>query len=110
MAYETKPGDISIFQNKNKKTETHPLLTGKAVLNVNELAQHVDGNGNVTLYVALWAKQGDGGTFWAGNIKLPRPRTNESNDLPPTQQDTQSPQPDPRNAEDITGANDDLPF
>ncbi len=54
MAYEQKEGDLAIFKVKEKKGETHPDWTGRAL---------IDG---VEKDVALWVKSD---TMLAGSIK-----------------------------------------
>jgi len=111
--YVPKSGDISIFTNKKKETEKHPLLTGKALLNINELKKFADENGDITMYVSLWGKVGNGGTFWAGKISPPRDQSTEfSNNLPPGTDFA----PEPAKAtgaeafQNEGGPDDDLPF
>lgn len=77
--YQPKPGDIAIFQNKNPKGKNSPLLTGKVHLNLNELQEHADPEGNVQLFVSLWGKQQkDGKPFWAGKANPPQPREEQN--------------------------------
>ena len=52
MAYETRPNTGSLFKNKNKETEKHPNMTGKAL---------VDG---VWYWVSAWTKQSDNVGGW----------------------------------------------
>lgn len=64
MAYEQKPGDISIFAETDKKNERAPDWKGTMI--VPEGVQPGD-----KLEVAVWAK-GDRGTMLAGSVKPPR--------------------------------------
>ncbi|TGT42764.1 DUF736 domain-containing protein [Mesorhizobium sp. M8A.F.Ca.ET.165.01.1.1] len=51
MAYETKPGNGSLFKNAKKEKETHPDYTGTAVL--------PDGS---EVWLSMWLKKSDKGT------------------------------------------------
>jgi hypothetical protein len=66
MAYEQRPGDISIFAETDKKNEKAPDWKGTMI--VPEGVQPGD-----KLEVAVWAK-GDRGTMLAGSVKPPRQR------------------------------------
>ena len=83
--YQNKPGDISIFTNDKKTSNTHPLLTGNVLININELKQHADPEGNVKLFISLWGKESaNGKTFWSGKANPPKPISNSSDALPGT--------------------------
>lgn len=58
MAYEQKPGDISIFPNDKKTSDNQPDMTGTLM----------DFNGK-KWRVAVWLKNG---TFYAGKISEPQ--------------------------------------
>lgn len=64
MAYEQKMGDISVFQETDKKSERAPDWRGAMI--VPEGVKPGD-----KLEVALWAKGGRG-TMLAGSVKPPR--------------------------------------
>lgn len=66
MAYEQRPGDISIFAETDKKNEKAPDWKGTMI--VPEGAQPGD-----KLEVAVWAKGGRG-TMLAGSVKPARQR------------------------------------
>lgn len=66
MAYEQKPGDISIFAETDKRNDRAPDWKGSMI--VPEGAKPGD-----KLEVAMWAK-GDRGTMLAGSAKFPRQR------------------------------------
>lgn len=66
MAYEQRPGDISIFAETDKKNEKAPDWKGTMI--VPEGVQPGD-----KLEVAVWAKGGRG-TMLAGSVKPPRQR------------------------------------
>lgn len=66
MAYEQKPGDISIFAETDKRNDRAPDWKGSMI--VPEGAKPGD-----KLEVAMWIK-GDRGTMLAGSAKFPRQR------------------------------------
>lgn len=72
MAYEQREGYISIFANKNRKSDKSPSHRGTAKLNGQELE------------IALWVKEGKGGRFFAGKIKPKQDRQQQltANDDP----------------------------
>jgi len=58
MAYERKPGDITIFKNKFKDSDKHPDYKGDGL--------GLDGN---TIDIALWVKKDkNGDSFFSGRI------------------------------------------
>jgi len=57
MAYEKKPGDISIFKN-DKAEGNQPQYRGELLT--------PDGK---TLTVSLWVKEGKSGKFFAGKVQ-----------------------------------------
>jgi hypothetical protein len=66
MAYEQRPGDISIFAETDKTNERAPDWKGSMIV--------PDGvKPGDKLEVAFWAK-GDRGTMLAGSVKPPRQR------------------------------------
>ena len=69
MAYEQRPGDISVFAETDKKNEKAPDWKGTMI--VPDGVQPGD-----KLEVAVWAK-GDRGTMLAGSVKPPRARDGE---------------------------------
>jgi hypothetical protein len=66
MAYEQRPGDISIFAETDKKNEKAPDWRGTMIV-------PDDAKPGDKLEVALWAKGGRG-TMLAGSVKQPRQR------------------------------------
>ena len=66
MAYEQKPGDVSVFKETEKRNDRAPDWKGSML--VPEGAKPGD-----KLEVALWAK-GDKGTMLAGSVKFPMQR------------------------------------
>jgi len=64
--YQQKPGDISVFLEREKRNDRSPDWRGS--LMVPEGAKPGD-----KLEVALWAK-GDKGTMLAGSVKFPNQR------------------------------------
>ena len=64
--YQQKPGDISVFLEKEKRNDRSPDWRGSLI--VPEGAKPGD-----KLEVALWAK-GDKGTMLAGSVKFPNQR------------------------------------
>lgn len=104
--YQPKPGDLSLFTNEQKKKED-PILTGKLLLNLNELMEKADESGNIELRLALWGKKSKDGskTFWAGKASPFQKRTEENttNEIPGSGQ---------INTSDAgsNGHGDDLPF
>jgi hypothetical protein len=66
MAYQQKPGDISVFAETDKKNDRSPDWKGSMI--IPEGAKPGD-----KLEVALWAK-GDKGTMLAGSVKFPNQR------------------------------------
>lgn len=59
MAYEKKPGDISIFKNDRKEKDTHPDYRGVGL-----------GLNGEKIKVALWLKKDrNGNTFMAGSMQ-----------------------------------------
>ena len=66
MAYEQRPGDISVFSETEKTNERAPDWKGSMIV--------PDGvKPGDKLEVAFWAK-GDRGTMLAGSVKPPRQR------------------------------------
>lgn len=62
MAYEIKPGQISVFRNKKKEKESHP--------DYNISCRTPDG---VELRGALWMKEsGKGVKYMSGKLEVPR--------------------------------------
>lgn len=62
MAYEKKPGDVSIFPNRKKvEGDRTPDFKGEILTPDGEL-----------LEIALWVKPMQGGTFYAGKAQKPR--------------------------------------
>ena len=61
MAYEQRPGDISIFREDDKKNEKGPDWKGTCIVPVGAKPGDV-------LEVAIW-KKGTSGTMLAGQIK-----------------------------------------
>jgi len=75
MAYEQKPGDVSVFKETDKRNDRAPDWKGSML--VPEGAKPGD-----KLEVALWAK-GDKGTMLAGSVKFPMQRSaGPANDSP----------------------------
>jgi hypothetical protein len=76
MAYESKPGDVSIFKN-NTDNPKAPQYTGTCIAE--------DGT---TYRISLWVKEGQKGKFFAGRMEKPNaqkavePFNLETNDLP----------------------------
>jgi hypothetical protein len=66
LAYEQRPGDISVFQERDKKNERAPDWRGTALIQIPDNARPGD---VVKMEVALWAK-GNSGTMLAGSIKV----------------------------------------
>jgi hypothetical protein len=66
MAYEQRPGDLSIFAETDKKNEKAPDWRGTMIV-------PDDAKPGDKLEVALWAKGGRG-TMLAGSVKQPRQR------------------------------------
>jgi hypothetical protein len=66
MAYEQRPGDLSIFAETDKKNEKAPDWRGTMIV-------PDDAKPGDRLEVALWAKGGRG-TMLAGSVKQPRQR------------------------------------
>lgn len=67
MAYEKKPGDVSIFPNRKKlEGDRSPDFKGEILTPDGEL-----------LEIALWAKPSNFGTFYAGKVQKPRPKFEE---------------------------------
>lgn len=64
MAYEQKPGDISVFKETDKKNERAPDWKGSMIV-------PDDAKPGDKLEVAFWAK-GDRGTMLAGSVKPAR--------------------------------------
>ena len=60
MAYEKKPGDISIFKNKSQN-ENAPAYTGTLLTPSGE-----------ELRVSLWVKESNGSKFFAGKVQEPQ--------------------------------------
>jgi hypothetical protein len=59
MAYETKPGDVSIFKN-NTENPKAPQYTGTCIA--------PDGT---TYRISLWVKEGAKGKFFSGRMETP---------------------------------------
>ena len=66
MAYEQRPGDLSIFAETDKKNDKAPDWRGTMIV-------PDDAKPGDKLEVALWAKGGRG-TMLAGSVKQPRQR------------------------------------
>ena len=73
MAYEQRPGDISIFAETDKKNEKAPDWRGTMIV-------PDDAKPGDKLEVALWAKGGRG-TMLAGSVKQPRQRESLGDDF-----------------------------
>lgn len=79
--YKRKPGDVVIFKNNYKDTDSKPDYTG-TVLGLND----------EDLEIALWVREGKNGKFFSGRMqesykkmdsKKPNPvNTNEDDGLP----------------------------
>lgn len=67
MSYQQKPGDISVFQETEKRNDRAPDWKGSMI--VPDGAKPGD-----KLEVAFWAK-GDRGTMLAGQVKFPNQRS-----------------------------------
>jgi hypothetical protein len=59
MAYETKPGDVSIFKNTTENPKA-PQYTGTCIA--------PDGT---TYRISLWVKEGAKGKFFSGRMETP---------------------------------------
>lgn len=66
MAYEQRPGDLSVFAETDKKNDKAPDWRGTMIV-------PDDAKPGDKLEVALWAKGGRG-TMLAGSVKQPRQR------------------------------------
>lgn len=73
LAYEQKPGDISIFAETDKRNDRAPDWKGSMV--VPDGAKPGD-----KMEVAMWIK-GDRGTMLAGSVKPPRQRESGDDDF-----------------------------
>lgn len=51
MAYEIKENSGTLFRNEKKEKDTHPNMTGKAMI------------GGILYYVSAWTKEGSKGKF-----------------------------------------------
>jgi hypothetical protein len=60
MAYETKPGDVSIFKN-NTENPKAPQYTGTCIA--------PDGT---NYRISLWVKEGQKGKFFSGKMEIPQ--------------------------------------
>jgi hypothetical protein len=71
MAYETKPGDVSIFKNTTDNPKA-PQYTGTCIA--------PDG----TPYrISLWVKEGAKGKFFSGKLEEPRQQQSAAVNLQP---------------------------
>ena len=61
MAYEQRPGDVSVFRNDKRGNEKAPDHKGYLIL-------HRDARKGDKIEVALWEKSGAKGPFLAGKI------------------------------------------
>lgn len=52
MAYEQKNNSGAIFRNNKREKDTHPNMTGKAMVN------------GVMVYVSAWTKERENGEKW----------------------------------------------
>lgn len=83
-SYVPKHGDVSVFVNNKKEKETHPLLWGKAYININELKDHANEEGMVELKISLWGYSGKNGSYWSGKMQVPQTSNEQTNALPPS--------------------------
>lgn len=89
MAYERKDNSFSTFKNTRKTTDTHPVLTGSALV------------GGVQYFVDIWFNTDKNGDRYAsGTFKPKLERAAEIR--------SSYDEPDTRSGADIT--DDDLPF
>lgn len=91
MAYERKPGDVAIFKNTRRQSDSHPEYTGTYL---NENGEECD--------IALWVKEGKNGKFFAGNLKFV-PWKKKEQSAPQSQQSQPS-------TDDVQFPSDDVPF
>lgn len=64
MAYEHKPGEVSIFKNEDRTADNQPEYKGSGM----------DANGNM-VEIALWVKTSKAGKkYFFGKIQPPRER------------------------------------
>lgn len=71
MAFEHKPGSLSIFKNDYKKSANQPDYKGKG--------KDLDGN---DVEIALWVKEGKSGKFFSAALSLPREQADPKQDEP----------------------------
>jgi hypothetical protein len=91
MAYEPKPGDVSIFKNERRDHEKYPHWRGEVILPSGE-----------TLEIVLWEKQGRKGAFFSGRVNTPRWR--ERAETPASAQAAEETAPSPALSESRTCA------
>lgn len=63
MAYEPKPGSLSLFKNDRKEKETHPDYKGDGM--------DLEGN---AVWVSAWIKEGAKGKFMSLSIQRKEPQ------------------------------------
>lgn len=110
--YQPKPGDIAIFTNHKRTTDKHPLLTGKVLINIEQLKAEADANGDVNLSISLWGRDGAKGTFWSGVASPWKSNQGTSSTLPPGNQPSSNigSEVDGSSSATATSQEDDLPF
>jgi len=69
--YESRPGDVTIYKEKDKKNERGPDWKGFALVQIPDDARPGD---VVKMEIAVWNK-GNYGTMLGGSIKPPMQRT-----------------------------------
>lgn len=62
MAYETRPNTGAFFRNKNKKTDSHPDMSGDAVITLP--CPHCHAESNYSIQGSFWGKLTKAGDKW----------------------------------------------
>jgi hypothetical protein len=96
--YEARPGDVTLYKERDKKSDKAPDWKGFALVTVPDTAKPGD---TVRMEIAVWNK-GQYGTMLGGKISEPRKRDGQDDGFPARQQEAARPSAFP--------LDDDVPF
>lgn len=99
--YEPRPGDVTLYKEKDKKSDKAPDWKGFALVTIPDNAKPGD---TVRMEIAVWNK-GNYGTMLGG--KISEARKPQGDGFPTRQQDVRLPRQTAREPYDL---NDEIPF